>query len=122
MNKKSIGLFGGSFDPPHRGHLLVSKKSIKELGLKKLYWIVTNKSPFKKKTFFSLKKRINESKILTKKSRLIKVKYLDKLVKSSRTIDTIKYLIKRNKNCNFFLIVGSDNLINFHKWKSYKKY
>ena len=95
MNKKSIGLFGGSFDPPHRGHLLVSKKSIKELGLKKLYWIVTNKNPFKKKTFFSLKKRINESKILTKKSRLIKVKYLDKLVKSSRTIDTIKYLIKR---------------------------
>ena len=52
MNKKSIGLFGGSFDPPHRGHLLVSKKSIKELGLKKLYWIVTNKSPFKKKHFF----------------------------------------------------------------------
>ena len=47
--------------------------------------------------------------------------FLEKKSNSKRTIDQIKYLIRKNKESKFFLIVGSDNLINFHKWKKWNK-
>ena len=56
-----------------------------------------------------------------KKNINIEVLYLDDLIKSSRTIKVIKYFRKVKNQKNLYLIVGSDNLINFHKWKSWKK-
>ena len=119
-SKKKIGLLGGSFDPPHQGHLKISKIAIDKLSLDKLYWCVTKKNPFKDKTFFSLSRRIEKSKLLTIKEVKIKIKYLEDKVKSNGTVDLIKYLIKKNKNTEFFFIIGSDNLINLHKWKNWK--
>ena len=115
-----IGIFGGSFDPPHKGHLEISKIAIKKLSLSKIYWCVTKKNPFKNKTFFSLSERIKKSKNITKKIKKIKIKYFDEKIKSTNTIDMVKYLKKKQKKNIFFLIVGSDNLINFHKWKKWK--
>ena len=120
LNKNLIGVFGGSFDPPHKGHLKISLESIKRLKLKKLYWTVTKKNPFKNKPLYSLKKRINECKKFTNKNRKIKVCYLEDKIKSRNTIDIINYLIKKNKNSQFFLIIGSDNLISFCNWKKWK--
>jgi len=120
-NKKKIGLFGGSFDPPHQGHLKISKIAINKLALNKLYWCVTKQSPFKRKTFFSLSNRIRKSELLTVKEKKIKVEYFESKTKSKNTIDLVKYLNKKNKKNDFFLIIGSDNLINFHKWKSWKQ-
>ena len=54
LNRKAIGIFGGSFDPPHKGHVEISKISLKKIKLKKIYWIITKKNPFKRKPFFSL--------------------------------------------------------------------
>jgi nicotinate-nucleotide adenylyltransferase len=119
--KKKIGLFGGSFDPPHQGHLKISKIAIKKLFLDRLYWCVTKKNPFKSQTFFSLSSRINKSKLLTIKERKIKVKYFENKIKSNNSIDLVKYLNKKDKKNEFFLILGSDNLINFHKWKNWKQ-
>ena len=62
IQKKYIGLLGGSFDPAHIGHLKISKIAIKKIKLKKLYWIITKKNPLKRKTFFSLNKRIKIAK------------------------------------------------------------
>ena len=61
-SNKSIGILGGSFDPVHRGHLLISKIAIKKMKLNKVLWIVTKKNPFKKKTFYSLTHRIEKAK------------------------------------------------------------
>ena len=69
-----IGIFGGSFDPPHLGHLEISKIAIKKLLINKLYWCVTKKNPLKKKTFFTLSERIKKSKFLSRKIKKIKVK------------------------------------------------
>ena len=121
IKKNLIGFLGGSFDPPHKGHLKIGVESIKNFKLDKLYWIITNKNPFKKKPFFKISERIKRCKIITKENKKIEVKFLEKLIKSPRTIDILKYLIRKNKNSKFFLIIGSDNLINFHKWKKYKE-
>ena len=118
--KKRIGIFGGSFDPPHHGHLKISKLAIKKLSLDRVYWCVTKKNPFKKKAFFSLSERIKKSKIITSKTKKIKIKFFEDKIKSINTVDLISYLKNKNKKNIFFLIIGSDNLIKFHKWKNWK--
>ena len=118
---KSIGLLGGSFDPAHKGHLIISKIAIKKIKLNTIFWIVTKQNPFKGKAFYSLSQRISEAKKISKKTKKIKVIHLDKTIKSSRSINTINYLINKKKLKNIYFILGADNLIKFHKWKSWKK-
>ena len=118
---KYIGVLGGSFDPAHEGHLGISKIAIKKLKLKKIYWVVTKKNPFKNQTFYSLSERIKYAKKITKAQNKIETIYVDSIIRSSRIIDVINYFIKKKKIKNIFLIIGSDNLIRFHKWKSWKK-
>ena len=117
----SIGVLGGSFDPAHKGHLEISKIAIKKLMLSKVFWIVTKKNPFKKKPYFSVNQRLNQAKKITKNVKKIKVVFLDKTVKSSRSINIINYLIIKKKPKIIYFIIGSDNLIELHKWKSWKK-
>ncbi len=119
--KKFIGLLGGSFDPAHKGHLIISKIAIKKFKLKKIYWVITKKNPFKNKTFYSLDERIKYAKKITKIHKKINIIYLDNIVKSSRIIDVINYFIKKKRIRNIYFIIGSDNLIQLHKWKSWKK-
>ena len=120
-SKNEIGILGGSFDPVHKGHLQISKIAIKKIKLKKVYWVVTKKNPFKKKPFFSLKQRITKIKKLVGKSKIIEVLYLDGIIRSSRSIDVVKYILKKKKPKNLYFIIGSDILSELHKWKSWKK-
>ena len=119
--KENIGILGGSFDPAHKGHLGISKIAIQKLKLKKIYWVITRKNPFKNKTFYSLKERIKFAKKKAKAQKRIKLIYLENIIKSSRIIDVINYFIKKKKIKNIYFIIGSDNLVQFHKWKSWKK-
>ena len=118
---KKIGILGGSFDPAHKGHLIISKIAIKKLKLKKVYWVVTKKNPFKTKTLYSIEKRITKIKKIIKKIKGIEVLYLEDKVKSSRSIDAIKFILKKEKLKSLYFIVGSDILLEFDKWKSWKK-
>ena len=121
IQKKNIGLLGGSFDPAHKGHLGISQIAIKKFKFKKLYWVITKKNPFKNETFYSLEERIKYAKKISKIQKKIEVIYLENIIKSSRTINLVNYFIKKKKIKNIHLIIGSDNLIRFHKWKSWKK-
>ena len=121
IQKKYIGILGGSFDPAHKGHLGISKIAIKKLKLKKIYWVITRKNPFKNETFYSLSERIKYAKKISKTRKKIKTIHMENIVKSTRTIDMINYFIKKKDIKNIYFIIGSDNLIRFHKWKSWKK-
>ena len=120
-NLKRIGVLGGTFDPPHLGHLEISKFAIKKLNLQFLIWAVTKKNPLKKKSFFSLQKRIDFSRKLASKANKIKIETYDDRIKSSKTISLVKYLKKKYKKSEIFFLIGSDNLIKFHKWHDWKK-
>jgi len=120
-NYKKIGILGGTFDPPHKGHLYISKIVIKKLRLTKLMWIVTKKNPLKKKPYLDKETRIKLSKNITKKEKKIFVKYLDDKIKSSNTFDLLKYINKKNKSAKLFFLIGADNLMNFHRWKNWLK-
>ena len=118
---KSIGLLGGSFDPAHKGHIAITKIAIKKLKLSKVLWIVTKKNPFKENPYYSLSQRLKKAKKLTRGIKKIQVIHLDKRVNSSRSINIINYLVNRKKLKNIYFIIGADNLINFHKWKDWKR-
>ena len=75
IQKKYIGLLGGSFDPAHKGHLRISNIAIKNLKLKKIYWVITKKNPFKNKTFYSLDERIKYAKKISTPQKKIKIIY-----------------------------------------------
>ena len=77
LSRKTIGIFGGSFDPPHKGHVEISIISLKKIKLKKIYWVITKKNPFKKKPHFSIKERIIRCRKIIKMNNKIKVLYLD---------------------------------------------
>ena len=121
LNRKTIGIFGGSFDPPHKGHIEISKISLKKIKLKKIYWVITKKNPFKKKPYFSISQRIMMSKKILKNYKDIKVLYLDNKIKSSKTIKVVNYFLKSKKRNSLCLILGADSLQNFHKWTNWKK-
>jgi len=116
-----IGILGGSFDPAHRGHLIISKIAIKKMKLKKIYWVITKKNPFKTSSFYSLNERVKQAKKLTKKIEKIKVVYLDDVIKSSRSIKVIQYILEKKRPKDLYFIIGSDILLKFHKWHCWKK-
>tara|TARA_Y100001970_G_scaffold289045_1_gene418192 strand:- start:674 stop:1213 length:540 start_codon:yes stop_codon:yes gene_type:complete len=118
-NLKNIGLLGGSFDPPHKGHLFITKKSLKLLGLSKVIWAITKRNPLKKKPFFSLNVRKRLCKKLIKNNKKIELRFYEDRIKSQNSIALIKYLKKHNK-FNIYFIMGSDNIISLHKWKNYR--
>ena len=120
-NYTKIGILGGTFDPPHKGHLYISKIALKKLKLNKLIWIVTKKNPLKKKPYLSTKMRMNLSKKMTKKEKKIFVKYYDDKVKSINTFNLLNYIRKKNQKTKLFFLIGADNLEKFHKWKNWKK-
>tara|TARA_B100001027_G_C16247731_1_gene322832 strand:- start:1041 stop:1571 length:531 start_codon:yes stop_codon:yes gene_type:complete len=116
-----IGILGGTFDPAHKGHLAISKIARKKINLKKIYWIVTKKNPFKNKPYFSLKIRLSKAKKIARNLKFIDVLFLENKIRSNRSIDVLKYLIKKDKPKNLYFIIGSDILLEFHKWKNWKK-
>ena len=127
MKKKSkknyikIGILGGTFDPPHKGHIYISKMGIKKLKLNKLIWVVTKKNPLKKKSFLNIKTRIRLSKKISAKEKKIFVKYYDDKIKSTSTFNLLNYIKKNKKQIKLFFLIGADNLAKFHKWNNWEK-
>ena len=123
LKKKNnkIGILGGTFDPPHYGHVKISKTAIKKLGLKKVFWTITNQNPFKSKPNFNLKKRIILCKKILRNQKKIKIKNLNKKQYSLNTYNLLSCWKNKNKKNKIFFLMGADNLINFHKWYKWKK-
>ncbi len=119
LKKKKIGILGGSFDPAHKGHLAISKEAAKRFELKQIIWAITKKNPFKNKSNTTLSKRIEGCKKIIGRSKYIKVKFYENIIKSNKTINLINFLTKNKKNEIYFLM-GADNLINFHRWHKWK--
>ena len=117
---KNIGLLGGSFDPPHKGHLYISMEAKKILKLDDIWWLVTPQNPLKVNRPASYSERIKNCKLIIK-NQPIKIKEIEKKINSKFSYQTIKYLNKHYKNINFFWLMGADNLINFHEWQNADK-
>ena len=116
---KKVGLLGGSFDPPHKGHLFISFEAKKLLKLDEVWWIVTPQNPLKILKPASYKERLNNCKNITR-NYPIHIKEIEKKIGSDYSYKTINYILNHYKNIKFFWLMGADNLINFHKWQKWQ--
>ncbi|MCB1178085.1 MAG: nicotinate (nicotinamide) nucleotide adenylyltransferase [Leptospiraceae bacterium] len=120
-----IGIFGGSFDPPHEGHLNIVLSFWENYPLAEKLIIIPNKlSPFKKRKSANPENIIEMWNILLGKKGITKTEISDIEIKSSETnftISTILKLKKIEKNQDFYLLIGMDNLQSFPFWKDYTR-
>ena len=121
--QNNLGILGGTFDPPHKGHLHISKLVIKKLYLTTLYWAITKQNPLKKTTPHNNEnKRKTLCRQLTKSEKKIKLFNTSDVKNSNLTINILQKIKKKiNKKTNLFFIIGADNLVQLHQWKDYKK-
>jgi nicotinate-nucleotide adenylyltransferase len=116
---KSIGLLGGSFDPPHRGHLYISLEAKKILNLNEIWWLVTPQNPLKIAKPATYKERIKNCRNITR-GLPIKISEIEKKINCTYSYQSLNYILNYYKNIKFFWLMGSDNLINFHKWQKWQ--
>jgi nicotinate-nucleotide adenylyltransferase len=117
----SIGLLGGSFNPPHEGHLHISDMALKRLGLDYVWWLVSPQNPLKSaRDTTPLDKRIALSTKLVDERRVI-VTDAERVLGTHYTVDTLEALVKRFPQVRFVWLMGSDNLASFHLWKDWPR-
>lgn len=119
----NIGLLGGSFDPPHIGHLIFSIDAKEKLKLSEVLWIVTDTPSHKPRPRTAFNDRLNMSKIYSKDYSWIKIiDFEEKMPKPNYTINTINKLKQiYSKATNFFLMIGEDQANQLSTWKSIEK-
>ena len=117
--KKFVGILGGTFDPPHEGHLFISKFAKMKLDISEVWWIVSTTNPLKK-NIVDYRKRLQKVKNFLANHH-IKVLEIQDLSKNIYTIDLLEYLFKKFPQKKFIWLMGADNLFNFHLWKDWKK-
>lgn len=115
-----IGLFGGTFDPPHQAHLAASLLALKRLKLDRVWWLVTPGNPLKNtKNLAPLGERIAAARALIHHPR-IDVTGVEAVIKTRYTYDTISWLRARCPGVRFVWIMGADNLRSFHRWQRWR--
>ncbi len=116
-----VGLFGGSFNPPHEGHRLVAEIALRRLGLQQLWWMVTPGNPLKShRELAPLADRLAMSEAMADDPR-IKVTAFEQALGTSYTARTLDHVKARNPHARFIWIMGADNLKSFHHWQHWQK-
>lgn len=115
-----IGLFGGSFNPPHEGHLNVCDLALRRLELDQIWWMVTPGNPLKDTSELpALLDRIKLSESIIDDPR-IKVTGFERQYKVRFTADTVRLVLKLRPRQKFVWLMGADNLADFHRWQDWK--
>jgi nicotinate-nucleotide adenylyltransferase len=116
-----VGLLGGSFNPAHDGHKIISLEAIKRLKLDYVIWLVAPQNPLKSlKIYDTFDQRFNYATKFADHPK-IKVSDLEKKIGSCYTFNTIDRLKSMHRDTKFVWLMGADNLANFHKWKHWKR-
>ena len=120
--RKKIGLYFGTFNPVHIGHMVIANHLVEFSDLDEVWMVVTPHNPFKKKASL-LENHHRYQMVYEATAAYPKIKPSDiefKLPQPNYTIDTLAYISEKYPDHQFSLIMGEDNLKSFHKWKNYE--
>ena len=118
-----IGLYFGSFNPIHTGHLIIAMHIINNTDLDEVWFVVSPRNPFKKSAgLLNEQHRLALVKIAIEGETKLKASNAEfKLPKPSYTIDSLVYLSEKYTGHTFSVIMGSDSFQNINKWKNYEQ-
>ena len=121
-NNKKIGLYFGTYNPIHIGHLIIANHMVNYTDLDEVWFVVSPLNPFKKKkTLLDNYARLELVYRAIKDYDRLRVSDIEfGLPRPSYTINTLVYITEKYPNKDFSLIMGGDNLKSFHKWKNYE--
>jgi nicotinate-nucleotide adenylyltransferase len=115
-----VGLLGGSFNPPHEGHALITRLALRRLALDRVWWLVTPGNPLKSLTgLAALTARMEAARLLDVGPKVV-VSDIEAQIDSRFTYDTLLWLTCRAPGVHFVWIMGADNLRQFHLWRHWR--
>jgi nicotinate-nucleotide adenylyltransferase len=113
-----VGLLGGSFDPPHLGHVHVTLWALKALGLDRVWWLVSPGNPLKRRGPAGIARRVEAARRLMRHPR-VEVTDIERRLGSPYTADTLRRLKASYPGVRFVWLMGADNLASFHRWEEW---
>lgn len=115
-----IGILGGSFDPAHAGHVLISKVALRRLHLDRVWWLVSPGNPLKAQGPGPLPHRMAAARRLIHDPRII-VTDIEARLGLRMTADTLAALARLYPGVDFVWLMGSDNMVQFHHWDRWRR-
>jgi nicotinate-nucleotide adenylyltransferase len=117
-----VGLMGGSFNPPHDGHRLISETARNRLGLDQVWWLATPGNPLKSNGGLPpLDQRMDACRRLTGDRRHTRITGFERELGTAFTAQTLGFLRRRHPHVRFVWIMGADNLAGFHRWQAWRR-
>ncbi len=119
MSRIKIGYFGGTFDPPHIGHLALASEAAYQFELSRLYWGLTPDPPHKQEQAITpLPHRLEMLKLMIADNPLFEISYLEiNRPGPHYTVDTIRLLAQQEPDADIILLIGDDSLLDLPTWR-----
>ena len=119
MSTTRIGFFGGTFDPPHIGHLIFAGEAVSQFKLNRLLWVLTPDPPHKQENFITpLEHRLPMLQSMIAHNPIFEISRLEiDRPGPHYTIDTIKLLKQQEPDAEIVLLIGGDSLADLHTWR-----
>ncbi len=115
-----IGLLGGSFDPPHEGHVHITKEALKRFDLDQVWWLVSPGNPLKDRGPVKLARRMAAARAIMDHPR-VHICDFESHVGTRYTSETLAVLQDKCPQARFVWLMGADNLAQFHRWKDWQE-
>lgn len=114
-----VGLLGGSFDPPHAGHVQITREALRRFGLDRIWWLVSPGNPLKAHGPAPMAERIAAARALMRHPRVL-VTGIEADLATRYTTDTLRTLCRRYPGVRFTWLMGADNLLTLHHWEDWR--
>lgn len=114
-----VGLLGGSFDPPHRGHVDITLEALKRFQLDQVWWLVSPGNPLKAEGPAPLDRRMAAARAIMDHPR-VKISDFEARAGTRYTAETLQALIARHRGVRFVWLMGADNLAQLHLWQDWQ--
>jgi len=116
----SVGLLGGSFDPPHEGHAHITREALKRFGLDRVWWLVSPGNPLKAEGPAALGRRMAAARALMQHPR-VEISDVECQLGTRYTSQTLRRLAPLYPGTRFVWLMGADNLASFHRWEQWRQ-